>query len=256
LVSLQFSGQFPSGNIILASCDSKYFNEFGIPLAYSCNEAGNNLHLHVMDPEPMDYATASLVNSDLDIELTMSSETGGPKTREYYSCNRFIVAPHFIRNGVNKLLIIDTDCLVMKHLEFPDAKLGLFLRDPIPGTVGWENEGTHVAAGIVYYTRESLTFADEVSTTLRNNKLVWFIDQVALWRAYQVLSSRHGTMFADPLYEECHVFGSNDMDWEFIDGTNIWTGKGPRKYTNETYCNKQSYYMDMFLGIDKRFWIK
>jgi hypothetical protein len=52
------------------------------------------------------------------------------------------------------------------------------------------------------------------------------------------------------------VFGSNDMDWEFIDGTNIWTGKGPRKYTNETYCNKQSYYMDMFLGIDKRFWIK
>ena len=244
MANLQYSGQLPTGNIIMASCDSKYFNTFGIPLAYSCNEAGNNLHLHVMDPEPMDYATASLVNNDLDVVLTMSSETGGPKTREYYSCNRFIVAPHFIRNGVNKLLIIDTDCLMMRYLEFPNAKLGLFLRDPLPGTVGWENEGTHVAAGIVYYTRESLTFADEVSTILCNNKLVWFIDQVALWRTYQ----------ADPLYEDCYVFGPNDMDWEFVNGSNIWTGKGPRKYDNETYCNKQSYYMDMFSGIEERFW--
>jgi hypothetical protein len=25
------------------------------------------------------------------------------------------------------------------------------------------------------------------------------------------------------------------MDWEFIEGTVIWTGKGPRKYENQKY---------------------
>ena len=29
------------------------------------------------------------------------------------------------------------------------------------------------------------------------------------------------------------------MDWEFKDGTTIWTGKGPRKYDNPVYVMKK-----------------
>jgi len=30
------------------------------------------------------------------------------------------------------------------------------------------------------------------------------------------------------------------MDWEFVEGTTIWTGKGPRKYDNPTYVGKKN----------------
>ena len=78
------------------------------------------------------------------------------------------------------MLIIDTDCLVMEPYIWPDADLGLFLRDPLPGTVGWEKEGTHVAAGMVLYTKKSQPFAQEVAQALSTNDLIWFVDQVAL----------------------------------------------------------------------------
>jgi hypothetical protein len=35
------------------------------------------------------------------------------------------------------------------------------------------------------------------------------------------------------------------MDWEFVEGTTIWTGKGPRKYDNPTYLAKKSFFERM-----------
>ena len=98
---IEVTGEFPSGEVLFASCDTKYFNDFRIPLAYSCNETNNDLHLHVMHPSEDDYGTAAVLKNDLDINFTVSFEEGGPKTREYYSCNRFIIAPHIINNGVD-----------------------------------------------------------------------------------------------------------------------------------------------------------
>jgi hypothetical protein len=36
------------------------------------------------------------------------------------------------------------------------------------------------------------------------------------------------------------------MDWEFREGTNIWTGKGPRKYDNPVYVGKKDQFTKMF----------
>ena len=48
MAEIEVTGEFPTGDVLFASCDSKYFNEFGIPLVYSCNIAGNDLHIQVI----------------------------------------------------------------------------------------------------------------------------------------------------------------------------------------------------------------
>ena len=250
MANIEVTGEFPTGEVLFASCDTKYFNDFGIPLAYSCNDTSNNLHLHVMHPSEDDYGTAAVLKNDLDIDFTVSFEEGGPKTREYYSCNRFIIAPHMINNGVEKMLIIDTDCLVMEPYIWPDADLGLFLRDPLPGTVGWEKEGTHVAAGMVLYTKKSQPFAEEVAQALSTSELIWFIDQVALWSCYK----KHQLNPNEEAPYKFKEFKPHEMDWEFVDGSTIWTGKGPRKYDNEKYVGKQQHFRDKFNEVGERFW--
>ena len=37
-----------------------------------------------------------------------------------------------------------------------------------------------------------------------------------------------------------HVFDNDFMDWEFREGTVIWTGKGSRKFDNPTYVNAKN----------------
>ena len=230
----EIKGQKPTGDVIFASCDSIYFNNFGIPLLYSANEHGNNLHLHVINPTKQDIDL--LFRLRIEKNFTFTYEENNINNREYYSCNRFMVAHEFLSTA-DKLLIIDTDCLVMDRLEFPDAHLGLFLRDPLPGTIGWENEGTHVAAGMVLLSKEAKHFAKDLSTALYEHELIWFLDQVMLWRLYneykQVL--------------DFHLFTEKDMDWEFLPDTKIWTGKGPRKYDNPKYVAEQQKYRDMYV---------
>ena len=43
----------------------------------------------------------------------------------------------------------------------------------------------------------------------------------------------------------CRIFGPEFMDWEFIEGTTIWTGKGPRKYDNPVYVGKKEEFADL-----------
>jgi len=233
----EINGERPIGDVIFASCDSVYFNNFGIPLLYSANEHGNDLHIHIMNPTYEDIVMAQNLKNEMKVNFTYSYEQTPANVREYYSCNRFMVAPYFLETA-DRILIIDTDCLMMQKLEFPDAELGLFLRDPIPGTVGWENEGTHVAAGMVLMSKEAMNFAKDLSKQLYEHQLIWFLDQVMLWRLYNE-------------YKEVlnfHQFTDKDMDWEFLPDTKIWTGKGPRKYDNPKYVAEQQKYRDMHVS--------
>ena len=249
-MQIELAGDRPKGEVLFCSCDSKYFNDFGIPLAYSADAHGNNLHIHVMEPTEKDKANFVLLKKDVGIQLTISEVIGGHQNREYYSCNRFIIAPYLLQQGAKKLLILDTDCLIMNKIEFPDADLGLFLREPWKDHSEWETLASHVAAGMVLYTQESLNFAMEVSDALTKNKLIWFIDQVALWKTYEkdLLTGMRKHKF--------HQFTEQEMDWEFKEGTLVWTGKGPRKYDNPTYVAQQQIYRDMWKGAKERFWKK
>ena len=133
-------------------------------------------------------------------------------------------------------MILDVDNYLMNEMRWPDSKYdaGLFLRDPLPGTTGWEQESTHVAAGIVYLDmRKAISFAIDVSNKLKESKnFVWFVDQNVLWKCYNEWKDK-----LNILSFERHI-----MDWEFKHGTMLWTGKGPRKYNNKTYVDQKDRY--------------
>ena len=40
------------------------------------------------------------------------------------------------------------------------------------------------------------------------------------------------------------------MDWEFLEGTIIWTGKGPRKYENKTYLEAKKKFNRLGFATD------
>ena len=129
-------------------------------------------------------------------------------------------------------IILDIDNILMNEVQWNNCDIGLFLRDPLPGTVGWEHESTHVAAGIVSYsTPLGLDFLNRVSDKIKSYKeLRWFADQNALWKVYEENKHKLSTF----------VYDGSIMDWEFKPDTMLWTGKGPRKYDDPTYVSKDN----------------
>jgi hypothetical protein len=118
----------------------------------------------------------------------------------------------------------------MRPWKYPTESIGLFVRTPLEGTVGWEREGTRIAAGIVYIqnTEETRNYMEKVSEFILYDKQPqWFLDQIALNTCRKYLTS--------PIY----VFDNRTMDWEFTPESTMWTGKGDRKYSNNTYLRKK-----------------
>jgi hypothetical protein len=141
-----------------------------------------------------------------------------------------MVAPNILE-ACGKILILDIDCLIMKKFDFPSKPVGFYPRQSLPGTTGWEAEGTKVAAGVVYFDRTALIAASSVAQELSQLPFQWFNDQIALSRVLGSLPE-----------EKVEHFDSQFMDWEFVEGTSIWTGKGPRKYDNPTYVAEKHKY--------------
>ena len=152
--------------------------------------------------------------------------------RTLYATDRFLSIMTQMIARPDQYLIIDTDCLIMKPIGESDfhGDIGLFLRDPLPGTVGWEAQGTRCAAGAVYYSSRAIDFAQAVANRIRKGPIAWFLDQVAISETYEEMKDRYNYQYFDAKF----------MDWEFIEGTTIWTGKGPRKYDNPTYVAKKN----------------
>ena len=100
------------------------------------------------------------------------------------------------------------------------------------------------------YTKKSQPFAHEVAQALSTNDLIWFVDQVALWSCYK----KHQLNPNEEAPYKFKEFNSHEMDWEFVEGSTIWTGKGPRKYDNKTYVARQQYFRDQFNNVGERFW--
>lgn len=233
MIEVQFVDK-PSGDIVYGACDSLYWNDHVPPLLASCNKAGNNLHIHVVNPVEHVFEEYQKLKAQVDmVNFTMSYESTDLNlvdSRTYYSCSRFLVADQILKQ-VDSMLVTDVDALVMKKLKFPEAKLGLFLRDSLPGTVGWEQQGTKVAAGIVYLTQDSYPFIKGVNDRIKKYGLRWFVDQVSLYEQYLDEGWDKRSDFID--------FGADIMDWQFLPDSYIWTGKGDRKYNNQTYVAKK-----------------
>jgi len=227
---------------LFASCDPTYLNLHAPALVASAARAGNNLHLHVINANAPEVDFLHYLSSKWE-SMTESSFTfswkhqytfhqDSEQQRTIFACDRFVTIVEAMERFPDEdWMIIDTDCLIMNHIEKPDDdQIGLFLREPLPGTVGWENQGSRVAAGVVYYSHEALPFARKVMYRIKHGPNAWFLDQIALNETYQAELSNY----------RFHYYDAQFMDWEFIEGTTIWTGKGPRKYDNPTYLTKKN----------------
>lgn len=234
----------------LVSCDPSYLRVHFPALLASANESENSIHLHIVNPILNDIAFANqLAKKAVSIDVVISIENDSPKDRVYYACNRFLIAEWLLDKGIYRhLLISDVDALLLRKIEIPtdEFDVGIFLRDPIEGTVGWEKEGTKIAAGAVFYNTAgpnpsnakcfALTVANEIQ---RDTNPQWFLDQVALNRAYKMYE--HDLKFK--------IFDSNFLDWEpgASQRTTIFSGKGDRKYNMAEYVTKKKWYEEMFL---------
>ena len=227
-------GELPTSPVVFAACDSKYFMDHAGPFLYSASNNEFNVHIHVVNPTDEVLSYAAILNSTSKTHTTFTfhdvslDNLKSEERRAYYACTRFEIAPHLLRFA-EKMLILDVDCLVMKKFQFPNKPVGYFPREPLPGTVGWEKAGTAVAAGAVYFDKDAEKVCETVAQTLKGLPLQWFNDQIALNAVMEQVPQTH-----------VEKFDGEFMDWEFKQGTAIWTGKGPRKYDNKTYVAEKN----------------
>ena len=233
--------RLPQGKVLFVSADSKYFLRFAPALIQSCIDFNQKLHIHIINQNEEARSLKDSISSVHDKHVSFTDETvdlTGYDERTYYACNRFIVAGKILKLA-EAAMILDIDNILMNEVQWNTCDIGLFLRDPLPGTVGWEHESTHVAAGIVSFTSDKgREFISNVSNKIMSyDKLRWFADQNALWKTYQENKNNLSTF----------VYDNSIMDWEFKPDTMLWTGKGPRKYDDPTYVSKDNELTEKFV---------
>lgn len=213
--------------LVFASCDIKYYKEHAKALIKSAVENGHRIHVQVLYPNE-EYIHSDIYQ-DYSGNVTHHFLFNQSIKREDLACARFLAAPALMELTYDSLLIVDVDCIFRKPFPEPkEADFGLFLRESLPGTVGIEAAGSKVAAGIVYVNRtpKGKEFIQEVAHWIKSYPdKPWFYDQYTL---HQVFLNFAG-------YANVKTFTQEHMDWEFTPDSYIWTGKGNRKYTNETY---------------------
>lgn len=230
---------------LFTSCDSVYLNLHAPALIASAASNDTSIHVHVINPQDNDLNFLDHLSSRYhkiagwpQSEFTYSTgptwirtpAIRGDTMRTLYATDRFLSVMTQMIARPDQYLIVDTDCLIMDHIYDLPGDVGLFLRESLPGTVGWEAQGTRCAAGAVYYSSRAMDFALNVANRIRQGPITWFLDQVAISETYQNMKDRYNY----------HYFDSKFMDWEFVEGSTIWTGKGPRKYDNPTYVAKKA----------------
>jgi hypothetical protein len=247
-------GELPTSPVVFAACDSKYFMDHAGPFIYSADKHKFDVHINVVNPTDEVLSYAALLSSTVSSRVTFTfndedvSRFQGDALRAYYACLRFLIAPTILRS-CQKLLILDIDCLIMNEFKFPDKPVGFYPRESLPGTVGWEAEGTKVAAGAVYFDETAYDVAAGVASEITQLPLQWFNDQIALSKTFDRVQVVHKEAFRVQGSDVFHHFDESFMDWEFKSGTTIWTGKGPRKYDNVDYLAAKKEYDKLELHL-------
>ncbi len=250
LTAKNIMGEMPTGYTVFSACDRFYLREHGIALIASSALAQHNLHLHIVNPIKKDLLrldqykrvahqlSGGKSNLTYSYELTDLSALTQDEIYTYYACSRFLIAPIFLNQNNCTLLITDVDAFFNQHLpEFEQVDIALFLRESLKGTIGGEEEGTKIAAGLLYLSQSSHSFAQEVAQTIYDaQNFEWFLDQKALHHIYKKNQQKYQFKNIDETI----------LDWKFKENSYIWTGKGNRKHHNKIYIDKKQSLIDIF----------
>lgn len=202
---------------VFASCDSKYFLEHARAFYNSAKASGYRPIIEVVNPCKKSLALAETME-DVFFSDNLKLNGAGLCSRRFHSATEVME-----RYGPG-LLITDIDCYFNSLIPVPEEFVGLFLRPGNP-------EHMAVAAGIVWLdgSRDSVEFMNNVSDKIHFMPSEWYVDQIALVRTYKEWQNK----------KKFFCFTNKHMDWEFNEGTFMWTGKGPRKHRNIKYVTRK-----------------
>lgn len=251
-------------DILYASCDGKYFEKFAP--AFFMGALNHNHKIHIGVCTPMNEAQLELrgrieriggdmvrITNDNASQHTMKT-FAGDEERVWFSTRRFVHLPNVLSfyGKDTRVMCLDIDSLVMKPIPFPNVDFGLYLREHenTGAANSWEEEGMKVAAGIVYVTHNVKSFVDDVAKRItESQKILWFMDQVAIYRAYNKLWEDDNNSVPPWDGSNLSFINFNNtpyMDWNFNDDSYFWTGKGNRKYDDPKYVHE-------FMKLTKEF---
>ncbi|MDH5216671.1 MAG: hypothetical protein OEX19_03180 [Gammaproteobacteria bacterium] len=225
-------------NYIIASCDDIYYHQHGREFIGSCLKNDNNCHIHVINPSSNTTNELNNYQEKHDQKFLFSTEDLDINDLGYDPKIAYAISRFFVVNAIRErcianqhetpaYLILDVDCIVRKKITFPKNDVGLFLRPQ-------ESDAMKTAAGIVYInnTTNAHNFLQSAVNVMQQIKKQWYIDQWALWLAY----NHHKEI-------DYIQFTQKFMNWDFDDpDAPIWTGKGPRKYNDQTYLAEKNKY--------------
>jgi hypothetical protein len=223
-------------NILFASCDGKYFLDHAEAFVVSAVKQGEIPYIHCQDDNEIVRTIAASLKMKFPefkfFHMNYRGKYPNAQKRSIYAIGRFMFAKQLAHHN---MLILDIDSYIRKPIDWSDfAKMdySLFFRDSLPGTIGWEKEGTRVAAGAVYVSHRSKLIEKTMDFINIYPTLPWFVDQVSLYAAHEKLKDEENYCQMPQKY----------IDWDFKDDSTIWTGKGSRK-NSERYLSEKSTYL-------------
>ena len=218
--------------VVYAACDEKYYYDHAKHMAESAARFGEKVYIDVIDPVNKIQSS----NENIIVSNCIVNPPPNADKRTLYACFRFLRAKDLL-DTFDEMLIVDADGLFRSNVNwdyFKDADLSLFFRDPLPNTNEWETEGSRIAAGAVYTKKTALAYWEEVHDLIMSIGFRWFVDQYSLYATYRRFDEKGAI--------KCIQMPKTYIDWEMNDDSVIWTGKGNRKYTNETYLKEKVQY--------------
>lgn len=213
---------------LLASCDETYFVTHATAFILSALNYGEKVWINIVAPKDQHkdlikrYGSSSYILTCSDGPAKATSDYD----RAFFARSRFtkqVLSKVF--DVYDEVLILDIDCFLrgpINWTDFSGVDYSLFLRDPLNGTVGWEMEGSRVAAGAVYFRKTSLSFLNVLQNIFEVHKPIWFIDQYCLYQVHKHFETNQLPLTFCQMPQKY-------IDWEFNPDTIIITGKGKIK---------------------------
>jgi hypothetical protein len=191
-------GETDAPFVLLVSCDSRYFQQYGYVLVNSARQTcrpAPAFHVHLISPTPEDQALVLRLRRDFpEIDLFVTAENvvdgGTAVLRSLSSCARFLVLPTVIERYRRPVLVCDIDLVVLRDLNqlratLPDADVAVIHRDAA-NLDFWDA----YSAAILWVmpTDAGLRFARKVEgyieRQMEKNRYWWYLDQIALYAAF------------------------------------------------------------------------
>ena len=147
---------------VIFQCDEYYFENFAFYNLLSCNNVGHDVHIHFINPSTEFLEKVKKI--DLDIELSITSETFSVeninyyKLKSYYFCSRYFITDFLFSNRlIEKAYITDADIIFNEKISFEEKIQLAVLYYP-----NYDNLWKQTGANFLYVTQERSDFVKKV----------------------------------------------------------------------------------------------